>query len=56
VAMASAWALLGERPNGAETGGGLLLLVGVLVALQVRRPRGDRTSTPAAEDEVVAAR
>lgn len=34
VAMASAWALLGQRPNGAEAGGGLLLLVGVLIALR----------------------
>ena len=56
VAMASAWALLGERPNGAEAGGGVLLLVGVLVALRVRRPRGDRTSATVVEDEVVAAR
>lgn len=37
VAMASAWALLDQRPNAAEAGGGVLLLVGVLVAL---RPRG----------------
>ncbi len=34
VAMASAWALLDERPNPAETAGGVLLLVGVLVALR----------------------
>ena len=39
VAMASAWAILGQRPNAAEVGGGVLLLVGVLVAL---RPRGAR--------------
>ena len=39
VAMASAWAILGQRPNAAEAGGGLLLLVGVLVAL---RPPGAR--------------
>ncbi|MEO5664782.1 MAG: EamA family transporter [Nocardioides sp.] len=37
VAMASAWAILDQRPNAAEVGGGVLLLVGVLVAL---RPRG----------------
>lgn len=37
VAMASAWAILGQRPNAAEAGGGALLLVGVLVAL--RPPR-----------------
>jgi O-acetylserine/cysteine efflux transporter len=39
VAMASAWAILGQRPNAAEVGGGVLLLAGVLVAL---RPRGAR--------------
>lgn len=37
VAMASAWVLLDQRPNAAEAGGGVLLLVGVLVAL---RPSG----------------
>ena len=36
VAMASAWVLLDERPNLAETGGGVLLMVGVLVALRSR--------------------
>lgn len=36
VAMASAWALLDQRPNAAEVGGGVLLLVGVLVALRPR--------------------
>lgn len=40
VAMASAWAVLGQRPNAAETGGGVILLVGVLIAL--RPPRGVR--------------
>ncbi|CAA9398456.1 MAG: Permease of the drug/metabolite transporter (DMT) superfamily [uncultured Nocardioides sp.] len=40
VAMASAWLLLDQRPNAAEAGGGVLLLVGVLVALRPsRRPR-----------------
>jgi O-acetylserine/cysteine efflux transporter len=39
VAMVSAWAILGQRPNAAEVGGGVLLLVGVLVAL---RPPGAR--------------
>jgi O-acetylserine/cysteine efflux transporter len=39
VAMASAWALLHQQPNAAETLGGLLLLVGVLVALRPARPR-----------------
>ena len=33
VAMASAWVLLDERPNGSELAGGLLLVVGVLVAI-----------------------
>jgi len=56
VAMASAWALLGERPNGAEAGGGVLLLVGVLVALRVRRPRDGGTPSTVVEEEVVGAR
>ena len=33
VAMASAWWLLDQHPNPAETAGGLLLLVGALIAL-----------------------
>lgn len=37
VAMASAWWLLDQRPNLAETAGGVLLLVGVLVALRPQR-------------------
>lgn len=37
VAMASAWVLLGQRPNLAELGGGALLLAGVLVALRPAR-------------------
>lgn len=37
VAMAAAWALLDQRPNGAELAGGALLLVGVLVALRPQR-------------------
>ncbi|MCP3421884.1 EamA family transporter [Nocardioides pinisoli] len=37
VAMASAWLLLGQRPNLAELGGGALLLAGVLVALRPAR-------------------
>jgi O-acetylserine/cysteine efflux transporter len=41
VAMASAWLLLDQRPNAAETLGGLLLIVGVLVAMRpVRTPSG----------------
>ncbi len=39
VAMASAWLLLDQRPNAAETVGGVLLLVGVLVALRPTRTR-----------------
>lgn len=45
VAMGSAWALLGQRPNLAEAGGGLVLILGVLVTL--RRPA--RTPAPKAE-------
>ncbi len=37
VAMTAAWALLGDVPTAGEAGGGLLLVVGVLVAL--RPPR-----------------
>lgn len=37
VAMASAWLLLDQRPNAAELGGGLLLIVGVLVAMRPSR-------------------
>ncbi|MBZ5736650.1 EamA family transporter [Nocardioides mangrovi] len=40
VAMASAWLLLDQRPNGAELGGGLLLILGVLVAIRPAR-RGE---------------
>jgi O-acetylserine/cysteine efflux transporter len=40
VAMASAWLLLDQRPNGAEVVGGLILIVGVLVA--IRPPRSGR--------------
>lgn len=46
VAMASAWLLLGQAPNRAEAGGGLLLVVGVLVALRARRmPVGGELAT-----------
>jgi len=38
VAMLSAWLLLDQRPNAAETGGGVLLLMGVLIALRPARP------------------
>jgi O-acetylserine/cysteine efflux transporter len=41
VAMASAWLLLGQRPNAAEIAGGLVLIAGVLVAMRpVRSGRG----------------
>lgn len=46
VAMASAWLLLGQAPNRAEAGGGLLLVVGVLVALRARSmPVGGELAT-----------
>lgn len=51
VAMASAWLLLGERPNGPESLGGLLLVAGVLVALQP----GRRAVRPSYEPVVMAA-
>jgi len=38
VAMASAWALLGQRPSLPEVLGGALLIVGVVVALRPARP------------------
>jgi O-acetylserine/cysteine efflux transporter len=37
VAMVSGWAMLGQRPNGPEALGGLLLILGVLVALRPAR-------------------
>jgi O-acetylserine/cysteine efflux transporter len=37
VAMGSAWALLGQRPNLAEAAGGLVLIVGVLFTLRKAR-------------------
>jgi O-acetylserine/cysteine efflux transporter len=40
VAMASAWALLAQRPNLAEAVGGLLLIIGVLVAMRPVRVAG----------------
>lgn len=39
VAMTSAWLLLGQRPNAAEVGGGLVLVLGVLVAMRPARAR-----------------
>lgn len=40
VAMGSAWLLLGQRPNLAETVGGVVLIIGVLVALRPPRQPG----------------
>jgi O-acetylserine/cysteine efflux transporter len=45
VAMASAWALLDQRPTTDELVGGLVLIVGVLVAL---RPSRHPIAVPAA--------
>lgn len=45
VAMTAAWLLLGDLPTVGEAGGGLLLVLGVLVAL--RAPRRRRASAPA---------
>jgi O-acetylserine/cysteine efflux transporter len=47
VAMASAWVLLAQRPNAAELSGGVLLIIGVLVA--IRPPR--RTPASAGRDD-----
>jgi drug/metabolite transporter (DMT)-like permease len=52
VAMASAWLLLDQSPNAAESLGGLLLVLGVLVAL--RPSRGVRVSPPPARTAPVA--
>lgn len=49
VAMLSAWLLLNQRPNTAETLGGLLLVLGVLTA--TRAPRG-----PAPDDGITSRR
>nr|WP_227464752.1 EamA family transporter [Nocardioides lijunqiniae] len=51
VAMASAWLLLDQRPNAAESLGGLLLVAGVLVALRRSRPQ---VSPPPARTALVA--
>lgn len=43
VAMTAAWLVLGQVPTAAEAGGGLLMVLGVLVALRARRiPRTPR--------------
>jgi O-acetylserine/cysteine efflux transporter len=51
VAMVSAWALLDQVPNGAELAGGIVVLVGVLVAL--RTPRGSAQAAQSAQIEPV---
>ena len=50
VAMASAWLLLDQQPNTAELAGGLLLIVGVLVAM---RPPSTGRSRGAARRDVI---
>jgi O-acetylserine/cysteine efflux transporter len=45
VAMASAWLLLDQQPTTAELAGGVVLILGVLVAMRPRR----RTAVPVAE-------
>jgi O-acetylserine/cysteine efflux transporter len=42
VAMLSAWLLRDEVPNGAELAGGIVVLLGVLVATRPARSRGQR--------------
>ena len=54
VAMVSAWLLLDQVPNGAEVGGGLLLVGGVLVALRSSRRPGRGEQAPVADSATVA--
>lgn len=49
VGMLSAWLLLDQRPTGAETAGGVLLLVGVLIALRPPRSGGAGSAVSASE-------
>jgi hypothetical protein len=56
VAMASAWLLLDQRPNAAETSGGVLLILGVLVTLRpsdraVAGPLGQSKDHPAGAEQ-----
>lgn len=46
VAMVSAWVLLDQQPNVAEAGGGVVMIVGVLVALRSGRERGASRGRP----------
>lgn len=54
VAMLTSWLFLSQRPNGAEVGGGLLLLCGVLIAVTPRNsaiaPAGERPEMATAVD------
>ena len=54
VAMASAWLLLDQRPNGAESLGGALLVLGVLVALRPRRGARVTRASVSSRDDVLA--
>jgi O-acetylserine/cysteine efflux transporter len=54
VAMASAWLLLDQRPNAAELAGGLLLIVGVLVAMRPARRPSDSGGAGTRVDDLVA--
>ena len=55
VAMASAWLLLGQQPNAAELTGGVVLILGVLVALRpTRRTRAGGDLSTFSGDERVA--
>ena len=53
VAMASAWVLLDQKPNAAELVGGLVLVVGVLVAIRPAR-RTDQAAGPLARTSATA--
>jgi O-acetylserine/cysteine efflux transporter len=46
VAMVSAWALLGEVPNLAESAGGVVVLAGVLVTTRRSRPASHQAQRP----------
>ena len=43
---ASAWLLLDQVPSAGETAGGLMLVVGVLVAMRSRRAPAPQTAEP----------
>lgn len=56
VAMASAWLLLDQRPNTAELTGGLLLILGVLVAMRPPRRVSADDADPVAVHDLAAQR